>query len=163
MKVNKNRTFILKPEAGAEGSGIFLTQNFKQIPISAFQKRYIAQEYLAEPYLVDGKKFDLRIYVMVTSLGSGASGDHPLTAFIADEGLVRFCTEDYQKPDKDNLNILLGHLTNYSLNKQSDNYNHSEGLGHEDQAESSKRTLSSVFQLLTQEGINTGDVFERIK
>ena len=57
--------------------------------------------------------------MLVTSLD-------PLTAFIADEGLVRFCTENYEKPDKDNINVLLGHLTNYSLNKASDNYVHSE-------------------------------------
>jgi len=50
---------------------------------------------LADPLMIDGKKFDLRIYVMVTSLG----GAEPATAFIADEGLVRLCTRDYEKPE----------------------------------------------------------------
>ena len=36
MKVQKNRTFIFKPESGAEGVGIFLAQNFKSIPAHAF-------------------------------------------------------------------------------------------------------------------------------
>lgn len=57
---------------------------------------------MADPYLIDEKKFDLRIYVMVTSLGTAIGGNDPLTAFIADEGLVRFCTENYNKPTKDN-------------------------------------------------------------
>jgi hypothetical protein len=43
--------------------------------------------------LIDNKKFDLRIYVMVTGLGSEQG---PATAFIADEGLVRLCTVDYE-------------------------------------------------------------------
>ena len=95
MKQHKDKTIILKPESGAEGNGILLVKDYKSIPNIAFQKPYIAQEYIEEPYVLDNKKFDLRIYVMVTSLGSGTSGDDPITAFIADEGMVRFCTEDY--------------------------------------------------------------------
>lgn len=65
--------------------------------------------------LVNNKKFDLRTYVVVTSLD-------PLVAFVADEALVRFCTEEYQTPNSKNMRNILGHLTNYSLNKQSDKY-----------------------------------------
>ena len=36
--------------------------------------------------------------------------------------MVRFCTEDYQKPSKDNMHKVLGHLTNFSLNKLSDKF-----------------------------------------
>ena len=43
--------------------------------------------------MLDDKKFDLRIYVMVTQIGSFP--DKRSVAFIADEGLVRLCTEDY--------------------------------------------------------------------
>jgi len=74
---------------------------------------------LSDPLLINDKKFDLRIYVLVTSIGTN-NGE--ATAFIADEGLVRFCTEDYNAPEKDNLHNLLSHLTNYSLNKLSDKY-----------------------------------------
>jgi hypothetical protein len=79
------------------------------------------QHYLNDPLLLDGKKFDLRIYVMITSL-------NPMTAYLASEGLVRVCTEDYQKPDKSNMHNLLSHLTNYSLNKMSSNYVHTSDL-----------------------------------
>ena len=161
MKIHKNQTIILKPESGAEGNGITLVKDYKSIPTIAFQKPYIAQHYLEDPYVLDNKKFDLRIYVMVTSLGSGTGGDDPITAFIADEGMARFCTEDYLKPDADNIDVLLGHLTNYSLNKNSDNYMHSEDLLY--QQEGSKRTLSSVFKLLQQDGVDTEALFERIK
>ena len=64
------------------------------------------------------KKFDLRIYVLII-------GVNPLQAFVCDEGLARFCTEDYEKPTKENFSKLYMHLTNYSLNKLSENYIHS--------------------------------------
>jgi hypothetical protein len=56
----------------------------------------VAQRYMAKPYLIDGMKFDLRIYVLVVSCD-------PLRVFIYEEGLVRFCTEAYQPPTADNL------------------------------------------------------------
>jgi len=79
------------------------------------------QEYLDSPLLVENKKFDLRIYVLVTSVD-------PLIAFIADEAMVRFCTEEYQKPSKDNMHKVLGHLTNFSLNKLSDKFVNSHDI-----------------------------------
>jgi hypothetical protein len=38
--------------------------------------------------LLDGYKFDLRIYVVVTGMN-----ENNMNAFLADEGLARFCTE----------------------------------------------------------------------
>ena len=79
--------------------------------------------------MVDNKKFDLRVYVLIISLD-------PLIAYIADEALVRFCTENYDKPSRSNINNLLSHLTNYSLNKLSDKFVKSDDLN--DQESSSK-------------------------
>ena len=70
MGLHKDKTFIVKPHGGAEGCGIFLVQSFKNIPQHAFAQGYICQEYLSNPLLINGKKFDLRIYVMVTQIGS---------------------------------------------------------------------------------------------
>ena len=72
-----------------------LVMKLKDIPSFVFTSDYIAQEYLADLLLIDNKKFDLRIYVLVTSIGITDEA----TAFIADEGLVRLCTKDYEKPD----------------------------------------------------------------
>jgi len=46
--------------------------------------------------LLGGKKFDLRVYVLVTDLGN--KDGEPVISFVAEEALVRFCTEDYEKP-----------------------------------------------------------------
>jgi hypothetical protein len=75
--------------------------------------------------------------VLVTSID-------PLIAYISDEALVRFCTEDYQKPTRENMHKILIHLTNYSLNKNSDKYINCVDL--EDQETATKRTLTSLMQ-----------------
>jgi len=45
-------------------------------------------EYIANPMVIDGYKFDLRIYVALTSI-------NPLRIYIYEEGLTRFATCKY--------------------------------------------------------------------
>ena len=75
----------------------------------------VAQRYIYKPYLIDGLKFDLRLYVIVT-------GVSPLRCFIYKEGLARFATEPYKSPNFDNLNNLTMHLTNYAINKEKEGF-----------------------------------------
>ena len=44
-----------------------------------------------KPYLIDGLKFDMRIYVLV-------AGIDPLRIFVYEVGLARFATEEYRAP-----------------------------------------------------------------
>lgn len=74
----------------------------------------VVQRYIDSPLLINGLKFDLRIYVIITGVSNGE-----IHAYLAEEGLVRFCTEPYQKPSVKNYEKTFMHLTNYSLNKQS--------------------------------------------
>ena len=53
-------------------------------------------------------------------------GLSPLEAHLCTEGLARFCTAEYEEPCAENLSNAMAHLTNYSLNKSSDNFQHSE-------------------------------------
>ena len=50
----------------------------------------IASEYLSNPLLIDGYKFDLRIYVAITSI-------NPLRIYVYKEGLTRFATAKYKE------------------------------------------------------------------
>ena len=61
------------------------------------------QRYLSDPLLLDGYKFDLRLYVLVTSF-------NPLEAFMYQEGFARFCTERYTTDPK-HLHNKCVHLT----------------------------------------------------
>ena len=71
--------------------------------------------------------------------------------------MVRFCTEEYEKPSKDNMHKVLGHLTNFSLNKLSDKFVNTKDI--EDQEAASKRTLSSFMKTLAEVGLDTAHIF----
>jgi len=78
------------------------------------------QRYLHKPYLIDNLKFDLRIYVLLC-------GVDPLRVYFFKEGLCRLATCEYEPPHQKNLDNLLMHLTNYAINKNSDNFERNKG------------------------------------
>lgn len=124
-RLRKNKTFILKPDAGSQGRGIVITKSLKEIrPID----RGICQVYITKPFLIDGYKFDLRVYTLITSCD-------PLRIYIYKEGLVRFATSKYKEPNGVNITNVFMHLTNYAVNKHSRTYN-------QDTEGGSKRKLS---------------------
>lgn len=88
MRVNQNQTFIAKPSKGRGGDGIFLVKKFSDLPKSALTHDFLVQRYIDNPYLIDRKKFDLRIYVVIKGLD-------PIEAYLCDEGLARFCTVNH--------------------------------------------------------------------
>ncbi|EFC50390.1 tubulin tyrosine ligase [Naegleria gruberi] len=103
--------FILKPFASSCGRGISVYNTKKHAPLPE-DKRILVQEYIANPLLIAGKKFDMRLYVLVSSYD-------PLRVYLHCDGLARFATEEY---DMSRLDSVFSHLTNYSINKKSDNF-----------------------------------------
>ena len=81
----------------------------------ADQEHVVVQRYLHKPYLIDNLKFDLRIYVLVAC-------SSPLRLYLYKEGLGRFATEEYVGPNRDNLDNMMMHLTNYAINKENPNF-----------------------------------------
>ncbi|KAM9793955.1 tubulin polyglutamylase TTLL11 [Syngnathus typhle] len=151
-----NPTFIVKPDNGSQGEGIYLIRDPAElkpapaIAAGAQARQAVVQEYIGKPLLVDKLKFDIRLYVLLKSL-------EPLEIYIAKEGLTRFCTEPYQEPSQKNLGQVFMHLTNYSLNVHSGNFVHSES-----QSTGSKRTLSSVLRRLAAKGVDVKRVWSDI-
>ncbi|XP_062993001.1 tubulin polyglutamylase TTLL7 [Elgaria multicarinata webbii] len=112
----RQKTFIVKPANGAMGHGISLTRNAEKLHS---QEHLIVQEYLDKPFLMEGYKFDLRVYILVTSCD-------PLKIFLYHDGLVRMGTEKYHPPNESNLSQLYMHLTNYSVNKHNEHFERDE-------------------------------------
>lgn len=56
----------------------------------------VCQQYVSKPFLIDGFKFDLRVYVLVTSCD-------PLRIFVYEDGLGRFATLKYMEPSNNNV------------------------------------------------------------
>ena len=79
------------------------------------------QRYIPNPLLIHGYKFDLRIYVVVTSYC-------PLRIYMYKDSLVRLSTELYSTSQK-TASVREMHLTNYSVNKHSPQYVANEGEG----------------------------------
>jgi tubulin polyglutamylase TTLL6/13 len=147
----KAKTFIVKPEASCQGIGIFLTRNYEDIP---FGEHLVAQRYLHKPYLIDGLKFDLRIYVLLY-------GCNPLRIFMFKEGLARFSTEKYISPLNSNLNNLFMHLTNYAINKNSENFVFNEDADNAHYGH--KRSLESIWEHIDANGGDSGKVIKTIQ
>lgn len=130
------KTFIIKPDHNCQGRGVFLTRNMNQINRSDIM---VAQQYVARPLLIEGKKFDLRIYVLVTSC-------NPLRVYLFKDGLVRMCTADYVTPNAENMEQRFMHLTNYAVNKHSNNFELNKQAT--DDGNGSKRSLRWFFAWL---------------
>ncbi|KAJ8601936.1 hypothetical protein CTAYLR_004451 [Chrysophaeum taylorii] len=102
--------WIVKPPASSCGRGIRLVKDLSVLPRD---RKLVAQRYVDEPFTrVNGRKFDLRVYALLTSLD-------PLVVYMHEDGLVRFSTHPYTVR---NLRCRYVHLTNYSVNKKSKRY-----------------------------------------
>lgn len=76
------------------------------------EKTYIIQKYL-KPFLYNGRKFDIRHYLLITSIKGN------LKAFWYKEGYIRTSSEKYDIEDLGNEFI---HLTNDAIQKKSELY-----------------------------------------
>jgi len=144
------RISILCPSSSAEEAGKAEEHS---------QKRGVIQQYIADPLLIEGYKFDLRIYVVVTSFD-------PLKVYLNTEGLVRLATAKYT-PDIKTLGTRTMHLTNYSINKYSENFvpnkDKSNGdAGNADGGLPSKWSFQELRQYFIRNFLDFDGLFERI-
>lgn len=113
-------------------------------------------EYIDSPLLFNGFKFDLRIYVAITSV-------NPLRLYIYEDGLTRFATCKYsngtggaaKKTDK------FKHLTNFSVNKKNVNFVKTDA--EDEDGKGSKWSLKALKNALRAQGIDDHTIFRKIE
>lgn len=127
-----DRLWIVKPAAGSYGRGIVVLPRLSDFAVP--DKPVVLQEYVARPLLVGGKKFDMRLYVLVTSYD-------PLRVYLFRNGLARFAVEPYDVSASllDRPHV---HLTNVTLNR-----NHPAFVKNESAADDSHGTVWSLRAL----------------
>ena len=143
---DKPQYWICKPADMSRGRGIFV---FKDINELQYDCNAVVQTYIANPLLISGYKFDLRIYVLVPSF-------HPLKIYIFQEGLVRFSTEKF---DLGSLKNVYSHLTNTSINKYGPSYL----MDKERVGPGCKWTLTQLRHYFRQININDSQLFIKIQ
>ncbi|KAM8915701.1 tubulin polyglutamylase TTLL5 isoform 2-T2 [Spinachia spinachia] len=134
--------WIIKPVASSRGRGIYLVSNPNQI---LMDENILVSRYINNPLLIDEFKFDVRLYVLVTSYD-------PVLIYVYEEGLARFATVKYDRTSKNIKNTFM-HLTNYSVNKKSSDYVSCDDPEVEDYG--NKWSMSAVLRYLKQEGKDT--------
>lgn len=116
----KRNIWIVKPANMSRGRGIHIIDDINDLN---FDDLSVISRYIANPLLINGHKFDLRIYVVVTCY-------EPLRVYVYKEGLARFASETYTaKINKENKYM---HLTNYSINKKNEKFVQNENIEQDD-------------------------------
>ena len=103
-----NNIWILKPVGLSRGRGISLVKDICDL---SFSNKAVVQKYIDSPLCLDGYKFDLRLYVLVSSF-------RPLEAFLYKEGFARVSTQQYSS-DRKTFDNLFIHLTNSSVQRRN--------------------------------------------
>ena len=146
----EDEVYILKPNTLSRGHGISL---YRPGPESGWGASWdssfarvrshtgLLSSYIHPPMLLGGLKFDMRLYVLVTSAC-------PLCVYTYVEGLTRFATEKY---DITSIENRFQHLTNYSLNKKSKSFVKTTSQSLDDDGVGSKWSLGAFRRRLVAE------------
>jgi tubulin polyglutamylase TTLL5 len=149
--------WIMKPVGMSRGRGIELVSD---ISCLTYSQATVVQRYIPYPMCLDGYKFDLRLYVLVSSF-------RPLEAFIYGDGFARISTQKYSL-DADNVQNKFIHLTNSSIQRQNvDGPTHDNPLaGGDNDSGGSKISLNGdhgLWARLKRHSIDTDGMWTSIK
>lgn len=164
---NPGYIWIMKPIAKSQGKGIFLFTKLKDItdwrrgveykpPLNEQDKdkgdgtqpieTYVVQRYIENPYLIGGRKFDIRVYVLVCSYS-------PLKAWLYRSGFARFANTRYSLDSIDDNYV---HLTNVAIQKTAPDYDPEKGCKWSTQqlrkyltAKHGQSKITALFQEMT--------------
>lgn len=109
-KLEYNNLWLIKPSNEFGGHGISILSSLKEIKY----KRYLITKYLTNLHLINNKKYDLRLYILVTGL-------KPLRIYFSQQGLVRIASHNFSL-NENSIKDKYIHLTNSGLNSKSKDY-----------------------------------------
>ncbi|CAM9199075.1 unnamed protein product [Scytosiphon promiscuus] len=104
--------WVVKPAGSSCGRGVEVVSTLRGV-VSACRRlewKAVVQKYVERPLLVQGYKFDIRQWVLVTSC-------NPLVVWGFDESYVRFSSRPFTM-DAPSLSDRLVHLCNHSVQKE---------------------------------------------
>jgi hypothetical protein len=130
------KKYIVKSDQGSLGLGISIVKPGDPFPQP--RSLCIAQEYI-ESKLIENKKFDLRVYVLVAAV-------EPLTIYVYRDGIARFCSE------VNGTDTLFSQITNTAVNRRNPSVKITDIT----------RPISAVFAGLEQEQISIHGIWGRI-
>ncbi|KAG9396572.1 Tubulin-tyrosine ligase/Tubulin polyglutamylase [Carpediemonas membranifera] len=113
LTVGQN-AWVCKPAGKSRGRGILCLDTLAGILALAGSEteHYVVQKYIERPLLIHNRKFDCRVWCLVTSVS-------PFTVWVYDDYYLRFCCEDFSMDDLANTYV---HLANNSVQKNSTNF-----------------------------------------
>ena len=147
LAAHPRRLWIRKPLASSRGRGVAVLAAPEKLARSC--KECLVQHYIRRPLLIGGVKFDLRLYVAVTSFC-------PLRAYLYPDGLARFATAPFSDA-KESLKDKGVHLTNVSVNKHRAAFDVASGDGR-----GSKWSLGALWEHLRCAGMDVDDLWRRM-
>ena len=120
----QRNVWILKPgENTNRGTGITVCNTIEQIKEemktapadekTGVKRTFILQRYLDRPFLINRRKFDIRLYALITCSGG------VLQAYYYNEGYIRTSSKEF---NINNVTNKLIHLTNDAVQKYSEDY-----------------------------------------
>jgi tubulin polyglutamylase TTLL4 len=148
VKSKPEEMWMIKPVASSRGRGIRLMTNIDSVP-----KRCLLSRYIQDPQLINNKKYDLRLYIVIT-------GFQPLKIYLYEEGLVRFASEEYNMDDSNKHNRYM-HLTNYSVNKCSTLFD--SNISTNDECTGSKWSLNALRNYFKENNMDFAPTWGKIK
>ncbi|XP_059154165.1 tubulin polyglutamylase TTLL5-like isoform X2 [Physella acuta] len=146
--------YIIKPVGLSRGRGVSLITSSREALLKTESgKRNVVCKYITNPLILNGYKFDLRIYVAVTSFD-------PVVIYIYKEGLTRFATVKYNMHSGTFQNLCM-HLTNYSINMMNDDY--VKNIDPEVEDFGNKWSLGALLRYLRSLGKDTTEIMTQIE
>ncbi|PPK53328.1 tubulin--tyrosine ligase family protein [Marinobacter persicus] len=100
---NPEKRWLLKPKNASKGKGIRLVDDPANVPMDA---SWLIQEYLEHPHTMHGRKYVLRLYVLVSSVT-------PFRVYVYHQGFAKLASLPY---NDENASNPYSYLTNPDIN-----------------------------------------------